>query len=150
MYTILKKSRKRWWTCSYKGDIYQHKGGEIVCGDALTFLHSLREECADIVFLDPPFNLGKKYGRDACLTDRKTESEYLEYMTHIITRSAEILLPGGALYFYHMPKWAVRLASVAEKYLQFRHWIAISIKCGFVRGKHLYPAHYALLYYTKG
>ncbi len=40
--------------------------------------------------------------------------------------------------------------SLLEQHLDFRHWIAISMKNGFVRGDHLYPAHYALLYYTKG
>ena len=147
---IVKKSKKRWWMRPYEGVVYRHQAGEIICRDALIFLRSLRRECADIVFLDPPFNLGKKYGRNSNAGDRKTESEYLEYMTQIITRSAEILHHGGALYLYHIPKWAVRLAAVAEKHLQFRHWIAISMKSGFVRGKRLYPAHYALLYYTKG
>jgi len=150
MYRIMTKSGKQWWTRPYEGKVFRHNAGEIICSDALTLLRSLRNECADIVFLDPPFNLGKKYGKDICITDRKSESEYLEYMTNIISRSSEILLQGGALYLYHMPKWAIRLASEIEKHLHFRHWIAISMKCGFARGKRLYPAHYALLYYTKG
>jgi 16S rRNA G966 N2-methylase RsmD len=33
--------------------------GLITRGDALTFCKALRSEIADIVFLDPPFNLGK-------------------------------------------------------------------------------------------
>ena len=32
----------------------------------------------------------------------------------------------------------------------FRHWIAVSMKGTFPRGRKLYPAHYALLYFTKG
>ena len=34
--------------------------------------------------------------------------------------------------------------------LTFRHWIALSMKSAYPRGRKLYPAHYALLYYTKG
>src|SRR5437867_4273718 len=34
--------------------------------------------------------------------------------------------------------------------MEFRHWIAISMKGTFPRGNKLYPAHYALLYFTKG
>ena len=69
-------------------------------------------------------------------------------MKQVIDRSAEVLKDGGALYLYHIPKWAIRLAPFLEHALDFRHWIAISMKNGFVRGNHLYPAHYALLYYT--
>jgi site-specific DNA-methyltransferase (adenine-specific) len=32
----------------------------------------------------------------------------------------------------------------------FRHWIALSMKGTFPRGRKLYPAHYALLYFSKG
>ena len=34
--------------------------------------------------------------------------------------------------------------------MQFRHWIAVSLKFGLPIPGRLYPAHYSLLYYTKG
>ena len=34
--------------------------------------------------------------------------------------------------------------------MDFRHWIAVSMLGTFPRGNKLYPAHYALLYFTKG
>jgi site-specific DNA-methyltransferase (adenine-specific) len=145
----LNQSRRRWWQGTYKGTIYRHAQGEIVRDDALHCLESLRESCADIVFLDPPFNLGKRYGKNGSRHDRKKESEYLDYMEKVIARSAIVLKEGGALYLYHIPKWAIRLSLYLEQLLDFRHWIAISMKNGFVRGDYLYPAHYALLYYTK-
>jgi len=147
---LLKQSRRGWWKGTYKGAVYRHPAGEIVRDDALHCLESLRDGCADIVFLDPPFNLGKRYGKNGSHHDRKKEFEYLEYMEKIIARSAEVLNDGGALYLYHIPKWAIRLSPYLEEHLDFQHWIAISMKNGFVRGDHLYPAHYALLYYTKG
>jgi site-specific DNA-methyltransferase (adenine-specific) len=36
--------------------------GELYQGDCLDLLRSLPDGCADLVFADPPFNLGKKYG----------------------------------------------------------------------------------------
>src|SRR2546422_6918695 len=42
------------------------------------------------------------------------------------------------------------LRELLQGELPFRHWIAISMKGGFARGQYLYPAHYALLYLTKG
>jgi len=124
--------------------------GDIVRADALQFLCALKDECADIVFLDPPFNLGKAYGKNGSHHDRKKEDEYLAYIEKVVAKSSCILRKGGALFLYHIPKWAIRIAPYLEKHLDFRHWIAISMKSGFVRGERLYPAHYALLYYTKG
>lgn len=146
----LNQSHRGWWREPYKANIYQHDLGEIVHDDALHCMESLRESCADIVFLDPPFNLGKRYGKNGRHHDRKKESEYLDYMEKVIAHSARVLKKGGALYLYHIPKWAIRLSAYIEQHLDFRHWIAISMKNGFVRGDYLYPAHYALLYYTKG
>jgi site-specific DNA-methyltransferase (adenine-specific) len=34
--------------------------------------------------------------------------------------------------------------------LDFRHWIALTMKGTYPRGRKLYPAHYALLYYSRG
>lgn len=146
----LSRSKKSWWKRVYYGEIVRFTNGEIVCDDALNFLNSLKEECADIIFLDPPFNLGKKYANCSEKEDRLREDDYLKYMTSILWRSIAVLKNGGSLYLYHLPKWAVRFAPILDKDMKFRHWIGISMKNGFVRGQYLHPAHYALLYYTKG
>jgi site-specific DNA-methyltransferase (adenine-specific) len=127
----------RFWVASPPGRLLSMNCGEIVCADALDFLNALKDECADIVFLDPPFNLGKAYGKNGSHDDRKKEGDYLDYMQRIIARSAAVLKDGGALYLYHIPKWAVRLSPLLERSLSFRHWIAVSMKNGFVRGAHL-------------
>lgn len=142
--------KRRWWKSIPPGKIIQISDGDIVTADALQFLDALKDECADIVFLDPPFNLGKAYGKNGSHHDLKKEEDYLAYMEKVVARSSQVLRKGGALYLYHIPKWAIRIAPYLEAHLDFRHWIAISMKNGFVRGKSLYPAHYALLYYTKG
>jgi site-specific DNA-methyltransferase (adenine-specific) len=136
-----------WWSKKPPGQVYSLPEGDIVCADALEFLRAMRPDCADIVFFDPPFNLGKKYGRRL---DAIAEPAYLGYMEEILMEGIRVLKPGAALYLYHIPKWAVRLAHSLNNQLEFRHWIAVSMKNGFVRGKRLYPAHYAILYYTKG
>ena len=124
--------------------------GQLVCGDALEFLVSLNDECADVVFLDPPFNLGKKYGSNDKKSDSISESEYAGFILKILDQSIRILKPGGALYLYHLPEWALKFGAFLQGKLSFRHWIAVSMKNGFARGSYLYPAHYALLYFTKG
>lgn len=117
--------------------------------DALAFLHSVRDEVADLVFVDPPFNLGKNYGPLAALEEHDPLS-YEWYMQNMLREAVRIMKPGAALFVYHVPYWATRLSGILNNHLQFRHWIAVAMKNGFVRGNRLYPAHYALLYYTKG
>lgn len=123
--------------------------GYLARADALIFSQALRAEVADIVFLDPPFNLGKDYGVARWLEDGDADA-YELYMKKLIREMVRVLKPGGALFLYHLPLWASRLSQELLQQLQFRHWVAIAMKNGFVRGNNLYPAHYALLYYTKG
>lgn len=124
--------------------------GELYRGDALEFLRATEAESCDLVFLDPPFNLGKDYGPELISGDRMPVAEYRAWMQEILTQSVRVLSPGGALFLYHLPVWAIQLGADLNEMLTFRHWIAISMKNGFARGVSLYPAHYALLYFTKG
>jgi site-specific DNA-methyltransferase (adenine-specific) len=124
--------------------------GIVYLADALDLLRSLPAFCSDLIFLDPPFNLGKNYLSGDPSLDTRSKSEYQEWMEDILALAEGALKPGGSLYLYHLPEWAMRLGAFLDRHLQFRHWIAISMKNGFVRGDHLYPAHYGLLYFTKG
>ena len=142
-------ARGTWWKDGPPGPVQQLPRGQVVCADALDFLCHLRDACALVVFIDPPFNLGKAYGDDG-EGDRRRAHEYLAYMTKVIERACVVLREGGALYFYHIPRWAIAFANILGRSLDFQHWISISMKNGFVRPKHLYPAHYALLHFSKG
>ncbi len=138
------------WYQDAPGYVHHLPDGQIICCNAIEFLESVKDETADILFLDPPFNLGKKYGSKTKKADLLNESEYMTFMTRILNRAIEVVKPGGALYLYHLPRWAFQFANLLNYKMSFRHWIAISMKNGFARGQRLYPAHYALLYFTKG
>lgn len=124
--------------------------GRVCSGDALLFMRELASGSAALVFLDPPFNLNKVYCDSHRKLDSRLEPDYEEWLRELILEAGRVLMPGGALYLYHLPIWAMRLGAVLDERLTFRHWIAISMKNGFARGSQLYPAHYALLYFTKG
>ena len=132
------------------GILHRVGSSQIVCTDGLDLLEALEDESADLVFLDPPFNLGKSYGARGRKGDLVEENAYFAYLWQVVQRAAAVLKPGGALFLYHLPRWALRLSSSLTDRLTFRHWIAISMKNGFARGRQLYPAHYALVYLTKG
>lgn len=122
--------------------------GALFQADCIDFMRSLRSEIIDTVFADPPFNLGKDYKNP--FNDKVSEHHYLEWCKTWIEEGCRILKPGGAFFLYATPELAVKFAGFLEQQLQFRHWIAISMKGTFPRGRKLYPAHYALLYYTRG
>ena len=81
--------------------------GEIHWGDALAFLRQLDAESAHLIFLDPPFNLGKAYDPTKLKADRRPAAEYWRWMELILGECVRVLREGGALYLYHLPLWAV-------------------------------------------
>jgi site-specific DNA-methyltransferase (adenine-specific) len=78
------------------------------------------------------------------------EADYKEWLSQVLDEAVRVLRQGGVLYMYHLPRWAMHFGAYLETRLIFRQWIAVSMKNGFVRGKRLYPAHYALLMFSKG
>lgn len=111
-------------------------------------LGKMRSSVVDTVFADPPFNLGKDYknGFDDC----SSKEQYIAWSRSWITQCSRVLKPGGSFFLYATPELAVQFAPMLAETLQFRHWIALTMKGTYPRGNKLYPAHYALLYYSKG
>lgn len=122
--------------------------GALFSGDCLDILRLMKPEAVDCVFADPPFNLGKDYKNG--FDDKVSEAAYFEWCREWIKECARVLKPGGAFFLYALPELAIRFAGFMNERLTFRHWIALSMKGSYSRGKKLYPAHYALLYYTRG
>lgn len=122
--------------------------GALFQADCLDLLGTVRSESISTVFADPPFNLNKEY-RNGFL-DTWTEQDYLEWSYRWLDECCRVLVPGGALFVYVLPRWGFHLAARLDGPLEFRHWIALSMKGTFPRGQKLYPAHYCLLYFTKG
>lgn len=124
--------------------------GALYATDCFNLFAGVRESSVDCVFADPPFNLGKDYGSQA-VRDTLERRDYLKWCFAWIDECIRVLVDGGALFVYILPQWGHHFAShMEDRGLLFRHWIALSMKGTFPRGRKLYPAHYALLYFTKG
>jgi site-specific DNA-methyltransferase (adenine-specific) len=131
------------------GAVYESPLGRLYQADCLGVLPLLPGETVDLVFADPPFNLGKNYrnGRSDSLSD----SDYLEWAGKWIAEGVRVLKQGGAFYLFNLPRWNIELGHELNRLgLSFRHWIAIDIKYSLPIPGRLYPSHYSLLYYTKG
>lgn len=117
--------------------------------DCLKILNNIEDRVADVIFADPPFNLGKVYGQN--YNDSKSDEDYLAWCFSWIKECCRILKPGGSLFLYNLPKWNIILGNaLIQNGLDFRHWISVNFKSSMPIPGRLYPSHYSLLYYSKG
>src|SRR6267378_2879128 len=122
--------------------------GKLHEGDCLEVMAAIEAGSVDLIFADPPFNLGKKYSSK--VNDDLGEQEYLTWSKRWIAEAIRLLKPGGSLFLYNLPKWNLRLGDFLASQLTFRHWIAISMTYRMPIQGRLYPSHYSLLYFVKG
>jgi len=128
---------------------YTSSMGALFDGDCMAVLPAIRDSVVDTVFADPPFNLGKIYGKKS--NDDIPDPAYLDWCQAWLRECVRIVKPGGALFVYNLPKWNILLgAYLTSLGMQFRHWIAVEISFGLPITGRLHPSHYSLLYYTKG
>lgn len=129
--------------------VYKSEHGILYQGDCLKLLSALPDNSVDLIFADPPFNLGKEYGEG--VSDRMEANKYLSWSQQWLSESIRVLKPGGSLFVFNLPKWCIEYgAYLNQKGMWFRHWIACRMPKAFPRGKKMSPAHYGLIYYTKG
>ena len=123
--------------------------GVLFRGDIQEILPFIQSESIDTIFADPPFNLSKVYG--ANVNDSKSEEEYIAWCRAWVDECIRVVKPGGAIFIYNLPRWNIILGNhLTGAGMTFRHWIAINMKLSLPIPGRLYPAHYSLLYYTKG
>jgi site-specific DNA-methyltransferase (adenine-specific) len=128
---------------------YQTTLGHLYQGDCLGLLPQIGDGSVDLFFADPPFNLGKNYGKG--IDDALADQHYLDWCRRWIDPGMRVLRPGGAFYLWNLPKWNVELGHALNEHgMLFRHWIAVPITYTLPLPGRLYPAHYSLLYFTKG
>jgi DNA modification methylase len=67
----------------------------ILTGDCLTILPTLPAGVADLIYLDPPFNIGLDYpGYD----DSQPEAEYMSWLESVFRELHRVLSPAGSLW----------------------------------------------------
>lgn len=75
---------------------YENNGHLIYFGDALEVLPQIATESAHLIFVDPPYNIGKKFGD---FHDKwKSDEEYAEWAYRWIDECIRILRKDGTMY----------------------------------------------------
>lgn len=131
-----------------KNPYYENDNGKLYNDDCIKVLRNIPDETVDMVFADPPFNLGKTY--DPGVDDDLTMSQYLNWTYDWLDECIRVLKPGGRIFIYNLPRWCIYIADYLGKQLTYWDWIAIDMKYTLPIQNRLYPAHYALVSYVKG
>lgn len=130
--------------------VLQTEYGKLYHGDCIPWMNNLEPGTVDLLFADPPFNLGKDYGKG--INDSLKEEDYLQWTYKWVDAAVRLLSPGGAIWIYNIPRWNLMIGAylMNKPELMFRHQVAVSMKMGLPIPGKLSPAHYSLLYFTKG
>ena len=83
--------------------------GAIFAADCMKVLPLLKDEVVDTVFADPPFNLGKEYGKNT--DDSLPDERYVRWCQEWLAECVRVLKPGGSLFLYNLPKWNILLGA---------------------------------------
>jgi site-specific DNA-methyltransferase (adenine-specific) len=121
---------------------------QIAQGDCVKLMNHSPEGWADLVFADPPFNIGYHY--DGYDDQRKTE-DYLQFSHDWMAAVHRILKPTGAFFLAIGDDYAADLAVIARRQLGFnlRNWIIWHYTFGQQMRVKFAKSHTHILYFTK-
>ena len=121
---------------------------EITNGDSIALLNAQPEGWVDLVFADPPFNIGYLYhGYD----DQKDVNEYVNWSEQWMRAVHRALKPNGSFYLAIGDEFAADLCHVARRKIGFhmRNWIIWHYTFGQQTKKMFAKSHTHILYFTK-
>jgi len=77
-------------------DIYENNGHKLVNGDVFEGLNTIQDQSIDLIFIDPPYNIGKNF--NTTKDKWKTDTEYLSWSYRWIDLCINKLKCSGSLY----------------------------------------------------
>ena len=121
---------------------------QVVCADSIAALNSAPEGWANLVFADPPFNIGYLYhGYD----DRLKTEDYLKFSEDWMRAVHRALKPSGSFYLAIGDDYAADLCVIARRKIGFnmRNWIIWHYTFGQQTKMKFAKSHTHILYFTK-
>ena len=98
---------------------------KIVLGDCIESMNSWPEDQIDLIFADPPYNIGYKYDH---YEDKRDDAEYVQWTQDWIGACSRLLKPSGSFYILIGDEYAAETRMYLkqlerEKKLVMRNWI---------------------------
>jgi len=116
MYSIFTDGNK-----GIKKQAMQELLNKIVCGDCVKILNEVSEPFADLIFADPPFNIGYKYDK---YKDKVKKKNYITWTKDWMRACKKVLKPRGSFYIAIGDDYAANVKIIADEIgLFMRNWI---------------------------
>jgi len=94
--TITLSDNERKTYQDYISDHFELNENSVICGDFYKINNQIPDEYFDLILLDPPYNLTKKYGEN--IFKSMSDVEYIEYSLFIFKECIRKLKPSGTMY----------------------------------------------------
>lgn len=126
--------------------------GRVHVGDCIERMSGWDADSVDLVFADPPYNIGFEY--DGVYTDRRSDEDYLSWTYEWVDAATRLLKPTGSMYLLIGDEYAAELRVHLKKLerdgrLLFRNWIVWHYSFG-QRCKLKFNRSHAHLFYCVG
>ena len=93
----------------------------IICGDCIEVLGEVKEPFADLIFADPPFNIGYKYDK---YNDKVKGKNYIAWTKDWMAVCKKVLKPAGSFYIAIGDEYAANVKIIADDLgLFMRNWV---------------------------
>jgi len=94
---------------------------KIICGDCIEVLSKVRKPFADLIFADPPFNIGYEYDK---YHDKVEGKNYVAWTRDWMKVCTKVLKPHGSFYIAIGDDYAANVKIIADELgLFMRNWI---------------------------
>ena len=120
---------------------------KIICGDCLDVLGKVREPFADLIFADPPFNIGYKYDK---YRDEVASDKYIDWTRQWMGVCKKVLKPSGSFYIAIGDDFAADVKNIATRELKLvmRNWIIWHYTFGQQTKNKFARAHTHIFYFV--
>ena len=88
--------------------------GRIYHGDCIEGMSLLPDETVDLIFADPPYNIGKDYGNNQM---RLSGQKYREWSERWIREAVRLLKPTGSIYVCSDWRYSGMIQAILDSYL---------------------------------
>ena len=121
---------------------------QIIQGDSIAVLNDGPEGWVDLVFADPPFNIGYLYHG---YNDERNDKDYLDFSRDWMKAVYRALKPTGSFYLAIGDEYAADLNVIARREVGFhlRNWIIWHYTFGQQPKNKFARSHTHILYFTK-
>jgi len=120
--------------------------GRIVQGDAVKVLAGWPAGCVDLVFADPPFNIGYEYDR---YRDDRAPEEYLTWTEKWIDACLRVLKPDGTFWIAIGDEYAAEIRVMMRRRATLRNWVIWHYTFGQNCAAKFNRCHTHLFYFVK-